>query len=67
MDACGSERRRRGLSLQDVSESSGGFNFCAEFTKVKEFMLPKPRSYFIVSEWGLFNFFGDYICLRATI
>ena len=23
MDACDSERRRRGLSLQDVSESSG--------------------------------------------
>lgn len=65
MDACDSERRRRGE--QDVSESSGRFNFCPEFTKVKKFLLPKPRSYFIVSEWGLFNFFGDYICLRATI
>ena len=34
MDACAASGDAD-LSLQDVSESSGGFNFCAEFTKVK--------------------------------
>lgn len=48
MDACDSERRRRGLSLQDVSESSGEScrprNYSTEYLETKEIRIRSEAS-----------------------
>lgn len=57
MDACDSERRRRGLSLQDVSESSGescrprkdcrkrqSFFYLTEYSETKEIRIRSEAS-----------------------